>query len=126
MEKKYKLLIDDTITVRGKTLYRIEAVRNATKNALFMKGWKGGYVENCDNLSHHGNCWIYDKTCYAMDNSVVKDAARLYEGARLCGDAQLMGHAVLIGNIKLSGKTKIGGNANVFPDKLEQCLEVHN
>ena len=42
MEKKYKLLKNDTVTVIGRTLYRIEALRDF---ANVRKGDKGGYVE---------------------------------------------------------------------------------
>lgn len=49
MEKKYRLLKDDTIIVGGKTLYRIEALRDF---ADVKKGDKGGYVEEEEMLSH--------------------------------------------------------------------------
>lgn len=42
MEKKYRLLEDDTKKVNGKTLYRIESLRDF---AGMKKGDKGGYVE---------------------------------------------------------------------------------
>lgn len=42
MEKKYRLLENDTITVGGRTLYRIEALRDF---ADVKKGDKGGYIE---------------------------------------------------------------------------------
>lgn len=41
MEKKYRLLENDTITINGRTLYRIEALRYF---ADVEKGDKGGYV----------------------------------------------------------------------------------
>lgn len=48
MEKKYRLLENDIIRVGGRTLYRIEALRDF---ADVEKGDKGGYVESEDNLS---------------------------------------------------------------------------
>ena len=52
MEKKYRLLKNDTITVDGKTLYRIEALRDF---ADVKKGDKGGYIESEDNLSTYSS-----------------------------------------------------------------------
>lgn len=57
MEKKYKLLENDTIMVNGRALYRIEALKDF---ADVRKGDRGGYVEKEDNLSHDGICWVYD------------------------------------------------------------------
>lgn len=70
MEKKYRLLEDDTITVGGRTLYRIEALRDF---ANVKKGDKGGYVEKEDNLSHNGNCWVYGKAWVSGDTWVSGD-----------------------------------------------------
>ena len=73
MEKKYRLLKNDTITVDGKTLYRIEALRDF---ADVKKGDKGGYIESEDNLSQYGNCWAYD-------NARVYGNARVYDNVRV-------------------------------------------
>ena len=53
--KKYELT-EETVTVYGKTLYRIRAVRDfgSVKTGEF-----GGYIEKEENLSHFGNAWIY-------------------------------------------------------------------
>ena len=51
MEKKYKLT-DETIEVNGKTLYRIEALKDFSN---VKKGDKGGFIEKEKNLSHLGN-----------------------------------------------------------------------
>lgn len=56
MEKKYKLT-DETIEVDGKTLYRIEALKDFSN---VKKGDKGGFIEKEENLSHLGNAWVYD------------------------------------------------------------------
>ena len=83
MEKKYRLLEDDIITVGGRTLYRIEALRDF---AGVKKGYKGGYVESEDNLSHEGNCWVFG-------NALVCDNARVYGNAWVYGNALLYGKA---------------------------------
>lgn len=55
--KKYELLKDDTIDCEGITLYRIRALKEFGD---VKAGDIGGYVESEDNLSHDGDCWIYD------------------------------------------------------------------
>lgn len=79
MKKKYKLLKDDTTIVDGRTLYRIEALRDF---ADVKKGDKGGYVESEKNLSHEGDCWVYN-------SAKVYDNARVYGNAVICGDAEV-------------------------------------
>ena len=75
MEKKYRLLENDTKKVNGRTLYRIEALKDF---AGVKKGYKGGYVESEDNLSHKGNCWVYGN-------------AWVFGNARVYGDAWVYG-----------------------------------
>ena len=52
--KKYELT-EETITVSGKTLHRIKAVRDfgSVKTGEF-----GGYIEKEENLSHFGKAWV--------------------------------------------------------------------
>ncbi len=86
MEKKYRLLEDDTITVCGRVLHRIEALRDFV---YVKKGDKGGYVESEDNLSHEGNCWV-------ADNALV------CTNARVSGNAYVFGNACILGNAQIS------------------------
>ena len=76
MNKKYKLLEDETIEVFGKTLFRIQALVDIGDDV--KPGDKGGYIEKEENLSHNGNAWVYDKAC-------VYDKARIYGEARIYG-----------------------------------------
>ena len=55
MEKKYKLREDLTKEFYGKTLYRIEALRDFGDVA---KGELGGYIEKEKNLIHDGNAEV--------------------------------------------------------------------
>lgn len=70
--KKYELT-EETVTVYGKTLYRIRAVRDfgSVKTGEF-----GGYIEKEENLSHFGNAWIYGD-------------AWVYGNARVSGNAKV-------------------------------------
>ena len=51
MEKKYKLT-EETTNMGGRTLYRIEALKDFGN---VKKGDKGGFIENEDNLSKKKN-----------------------------------------------------------------------
>lgn len=52
---KFRLLEDETIEFRGKTLYRIEALKDFLS---VKKGEKGGFVEKESNLSVAGHAWV--------------------------------------------------------------------
>ena len=56
MEKKYELT-KDTIVHEGITLYRIKALRDFGN---VKKGDLGGYLEKESNLSHKGDCWVFN------------------------------------------------------------------
>ena len=51
-EMKYKLTEETTIAY-GRTLYRIEALKDFND---VKKGNKGGFIENENNLSQSGDC----------------------------------------------------------------------
>ena len=74
--KKYELT-EETVTVYGKTLYRIRAVRDfgSVKTGEF-----GGYIEKEENLSHFGNAWIYGDA-RVFGNAWVYGDARVSENA---------------------------------------------
>lgn len=110
MEKKYRLLEDDTITVSGRTLYRIEALRDF---ADVEKGSKGGYIESEDNLSHTGECWVCGDAWVYGDARVYGDAC-VYGSARVYGDAWVYGNACVYGNANVSGNARVFGDACVY------------
>ena len=115
MEKKYRLLEDETITIDGRTLYRIEALRDF---ADVKKGDKGGYIESEINLSHEGNCWVYDNArvydnAWVCDNALVCDNARVFGNARVYGDALVCDNARVFGNAWVSANAWVYGDAKV-------------
>ena len=89
--KKYELT-EETVTVYGKTLYRIRAVRDfgSVKTGEF-----GGYIEKEENLSHFGDAWVYGN-------------------AKVSGDARVFGNAWVYGDARVSGNAWVYGNAEVF------------
>ena len=84
--QKYCILKDHTLNYEGKILYRIQAIKNFgdVKN-----GDIGGWVEKDFNLSHKGDCWVYD-------------------------DSKIFGTAAIYGNAKVYGNSAVGGSVYVF------------
>ena len=119
--KKYELT-EETVTVFGKTLYRIRAVRDfgSVKTGEF-----GGYIEKEENLSHFGNAWISGDAWVYGDARVSGNAwiygdarvfgnAWVYGDARVSGDARVFDNAWISGNAKVYGDARVSGNARVF------------
>ena len=77
MNKKFELLLDDTITIFGIKLFRIKALISFGN---VEEGEVGGYVEKETNLSSYGNAWVYGN-------------ARVYGNAEVSGDAWVSGDA---------------------------------
>ena len=109
--KKYKLLASDTKKVAGKTLYRIQALRNVFDDVV--EGDLGGYIEREENLSQKGECWVYNEAEVYGDATVTGDAS-------VCNNAKVGGHAVIAdtayvtGSAQVYGYAKVCGNADVF------------
>ena len=103
MIKKYKLT-DGAYHTNDKILYRIQALKDFGD---VKKGDLGGFVQNEDNLSHKGDCWIYE-------NAKVYGEAKVYEKARVGGYALIRGNAKVFrysrvrGSMIRSGNSKIG------------------
>ena len=90
--KKYELT-DDTITVEGRTLHRIKALKSFSN---VEEGELGGYVEKEDNLDQRGDAWVYgDARVYG--NAQVYGDARVSGNAQVCGDARVYGDAWVSG-----------------------------
>ena len=108
--KKYKLT-EETIIVNGRTLYRIEALRDF---AYIKKGNKGGFVEKENNLSQYGDSW-------------VDDDAKVFGNAQVCGNARIYGNAIVRGNAEVYGHADICGDAQVYDEaKVYDYAEVYD
>ncbi len=103
--KKYELT-EETVTVYGKTLYRIRAVRDfgSVKTGEF-----GGYIEKEENLSHFDNAWV-------CGDAWVFGNARVYDDAWVFGNARVYDDAWVFGNARVCGDAKVYGNARVYDD----------
>ena len=115
MEKKYKLTEETTI-VNDRTLYRIETLKDFGN---VKKGDKGGFIENENNLSQSGDCWVYGNA-KVSDNAMVCGNAKVYGNARVycnalvCGNAMVSVNALLIDKARVYGNAQVRGNAVVY------------
>ena len=77
--KKYRLT-DETITIDGKTFYRIQALIDISGIYEISAGEMGGFIEKEENLSHDGNAWVFG-------NALVCGNAQVCDNALVCGNA---------------------------------------
>ncbi|AGB62681.1 putative hexapeptide repeat containing transferase like protein [Bacillus phage phiAGATE] len=121
-QQKYILLEGDTLVApNGSTLYRIQAVRDFSN---VFEGDLGGYIQQEDNLSHTGDCWVYGNAKVYDDAQVlgnarvhsnvrVRDAAVVDENAVVYDNAKILGYAVVTGSAHVSRNAVVSGSANV-------------
>lgn len=119
MEKKYKLT-DETIEVEGKSLYRIEALKDFCE---IKKGDKGGFIESEDNLSHEGNAWVYNDArlsdnSWVYENACVYGTSRVYDDARVCGNSRVYGTARVTDDAFVCGTARVYDNDWVYDHAL--------
>lgn len=126
MEKKYEFS-EKTLEVVDHILHRIKAIRSFSD---VKKGDLGGWVEKESNLSHDGNCWIYNDAKAFNNAKVYGDAViyneaiihgsahvydnmRAFDGVNISGNARVYGNAVLSGNAVIGDRAEVYGNAEV-------------
>lgn len=120
-EKKYKLT-NETITFLGKVLKRIEALKDF---ADVKKGDKGGFIENEENLSQKGNCWIYDNAI-VYENAKIYRNAKIYNNVNIYGNAKVYGYATIYDNVTIYGNAMICGNVEIYGNaKVYENVEIY-
>ena len=91
--KKFELTTD-FIAPFGVKLFRIKAL---IEFGNVKAGELGGYVEKEENLSHHGNAWVYGNA-RVCDNAMVCGNASVCDNARVCGNAWVCDNAMVCDN----------------------------
>ena len=89
--KKYEIITEQEDENYG----RIRALIDV---GYVKKGDIGGNIDNYDNLSQEGNCWV----CIN---------AQVREDAEVCGDAEVFGGVWVRDNAKISGDSEVYGDA---------------
>lgn len=138
--KKYELLANDNIVLDGKTLYRLRALRNFGD---VKAGDLGGYIEKEYNLSHAGNCWVFNnaRVCggaavyndaqvygnaLVLDRAIVHDYAKVFNNAMVSNKAHIMGKAMVFGNTTICGYATVSDNAMVSGKAyISDCAGVY-
>lgn len=124
--KKYKILENERKQIFDVEVYRIEAIEDFGD---VKKGDKGGYVQFEANLSHAGDCWIYDNAAVyndavVLENAKIRDNARvrcdaIVRGyATVCDDARVIHHAIVEGGAIVSQRATVAGSATVSEHAL--------
>ena len=106
MNKKYELLLNNKIEHKGKTLYRIKALRNF---GYVLEGDVGGYIESEGNLSQRGSCWVHDNV-KVYDNARIFDNAEIFDNARIVDNARIFDNSTIHGNVHVYGYARIYDN----------------
>lgn len=127
MEKKYEFS-EETLEVADHILHRIVALKDFSD---VKKGDLGGFIEKEINLSHDGNCWIYNNAkafnnakvygdAVIYNEAIIRDSAHVYDNMRafnrvnISGNARVYGNAVLSGNAVISDRANVYGNAWIY------------
>lgn len=105
MENKKYEFTGETKEFDEYTLRRIRALVDIKH--IVKKGELGGWIEDEENLSHEGNCWVNDG-CY------VCGGARVYENARIAGGAKVLYGSKVYGSAVVSGGSLVINNAEVY------------
>jgi len=108
--KKYELIKSDKVSPAGIPLFQVVALRDF---GSVRTGDKGGYIESDANLSHEGNCWVFDDA-QVYGTARVFDDAQVCDTARVCGKAQVFGNAQIFDKARVSGNARIFGKARIF------------
>ena len=114
MNKKYEFT-GEVKEFRGRTLRRIRRIED---------GLIGGWIEDERNLSHEGNCFVYDNAMVYGDaevrgnaviynNARVCDDAVVYDYARVCGDAVVYDYAMVYDNAMVHGNAMVCNCATI-------------
>ncbi|WP_273783036.1 hypothetical protein, partial [Bartonella sp. ML69XJBT] len=113
MCKKYELTrgskkIKHALTRKTINLYRIRALKDFDD---VKTGDLGGFIEKESNLSHDGNCWVYDKAC-VYGHARVSDNAKIRHFSQICG--QVYGNCEIYGKAFISQYAKVYDHACVY------------
>ena len=106
--KKYKIT-NTTKTINGKTLYRIEALKNFVG---ISQGMAGGYVESEANLNQEGDCWIYG-------------GVNVYDNANISGNIKIAGRCEICGDVKIDDKRYEIKVLSFFDEVIDEQSKVN-
>ena len=110
MNKKYVFTKECKKLLNGTVVHRIKALRDF---GHVKKGNLGGWIESEDNLSHDGNCWVFDEAG-VYGNARVCEEAKVYDKARVFGNALVFGKAEVYGEAWVDCNAEVSEEACVY------------
>lgn len=107
---KYEFIHDDTIIYNKVKLTRIRCIKHISHFAY--PGKIGGYIENENNLSHEGNCWVGEEakvygTGRVMKNAQVRQSAQVFDGGVVTDDGFVNGRSIVCSGGKVCKKALV-------------------
>ena len=131
MSKKYELCqeqyvyIEDDNLIKRK-LYRIKALENFSN---VKKDELGGFVESEANLSHFGNCWVYDRAAVydnatISNNATIHDEVIVFENANIDSDAAIYDCVKIHGNALVTEKLSMKEAIEITPDIAKKMTKA--
>lgn len=113
---KYELVKDDIKFLdSGEILYRIKALKDFNGVKI---GDLGGYIESEGNLSHDGDCWVYDDSI-VYGGATVSENASIRKNSIVAGEYQGIKYAYP-GQLRT---TEVYGNAEIYNSIV--CWDAH-
>ena len=126
--KKFVMLANDTITVKGQKVYRIKALEDF---GMVKKDSLGGYIAKESNLSFKEDSWAWvGKDAVVMDNAsvlghahvtdhaIITGNSMVKDGAVVCGNAEINGNCFVMKNAIVTGSAKLNGKVVVTDDAI--------
>lgn len=116
MDKKYEILMGTKRVIDGHLLHRIRALRNIDS---VRAGSIGGWIQAEGNLSHQGDCFIFDDACVyenatVYGNAIVTGKAQIFNSAKVCENSQVYDNAHIFGSAYVSGFAIVKGDGKVY------------
>lgn len=120
--KKYELTEEYTLTMTGKKVYRIKALKDFRD---VKSGDLGGWIESEKNLSQDETCWVYDDAM-VFDNAYVSENARVANHAKVFNNAHVHGNAVIGCDVLVYDNAEVFDNAQIiYGAKICKNAKVH-
>lgn len=113
VEMKYEITDEEReFDLGGSSLRKARRIKALRDFGAVKAGDLGGFVETEDNLSHEGQCWLFQDAA-ALGKARVTQNAKLCQKARVFGKAEISGEAFLTDTSFVSGEAKVEGSSLV-------------
>lgn len=109
VEKKYEITDESKLFRVYDGYIKVFRIRALRAFGNVNKGDLGGYIENENNLSHAGTCWV-------EDDAIVCDMAEVRDNAKVYGTAKVYDKAQVYDNARVCGNSSVFRRAKVYED----------